>query len=222
MRRHANTLYVTTQGAYVRRDHATLQVKIENEVRLTVPLHHLDGVVCFGRVTVSHGVYEAVQEHGLAVSFLTQHGRFLARAAPPTQGNVLLRRTQYRLADDPFEINNLIDDPSHAERLQQLRRALQEEMLATRDTGLMPEGMMKQLAGDRTVYEYAQSDAYPLDRVIELANQATQQDVSLLPKFIAALEDPHPLLRYWGALGCVILGRHAAGDLSPALRRCDP
>lgn len=98
---HANTLYITTQGAYLSRDHATLCVRVEKETRLKVPLHHLEGVVCFGRVGVSHGVYEALGQHAIELSFLSEHGRFLARISPPTSGNVLLRRTQYRLADDP-------------------------------------------------------------------------------------------------------------------------
>ncbi len=101
MHQHANTLFVTTQGAYLGRDHATLQVKVEGKVRLTVPLHHLEGVVCFGRVSVSPAVIAASGEHQLSISFLTEHGQFLARVEPPIQGNVLLRRQQYRLSDSP-------------------------------------------------------------------------------------------------------------------------
>src|SRR5262245_28445680 len=77
--RHANTLFVTTQGAYLARDHATLRVRIEQADRLTVPLHHLEGIVCFGRVGVSHGVYEALAERAMELSFCTEQGRFLAR-----------------------------------------------------------------------------------------------------------------------------------------------
>jgi len=100
MRTHANTLFITTQGAYLTRDHQTLRVKVEGKVKLTVPFHHLEGVVCFGRVTVSPAIYASAGEHRLDVSFLTEHGRFLARVEPPIHGNVLLRRKQYRLADD--------------------------------------------------------------------------------------------------------------------------
>lgn len=100
MRAHANTLYITTQGAYVTRDHQTLRVKVEGKVRLTVPLHHLEGVVCFGRVSVSPAVFATCGEHRLGFSFLSEQGRFFARVVPPIHGNVLLRRRQYRLADD--------------------------------------------------------------------------------------------------------------------------
>ena len=101
MRIHQNTLYVQTQGAYIRRDHETVKVMIERQAKLTVPLHHLEGIVCFGRVSVSPGVIGICRDHQLNISFLTPEGRFLARLVPAISGNVLLRRQQYRLADEP-------------------------------------------------------------------------------------------------------------------------
>jgi CRISPR-associated protein Cas1 len=101
MRTHQNTLYVQTQGAYVGRDHETVRVKVDGQVRLTVPLHHLEGIVCFGRVSVSPGLLAVCAERPLHISYLSEHGRFLARVVPATSGNVLLRRQQYRLADQP-------------------------------------------------------------------------------------------------------------------------
>lgn len=119
----ANTLYVTTQGAYLRRDHATLQVRIESKAKLAVPLHHLEGVVCFGRVSVSPGVYKVCGEQSLAMSFLTEQGRFLARVEPPISGNVLLRREQYRRADDPAACLALAR-PMIAAKIQNARNLL--------------------------------------------------------------------------------------------------
>ena len=101
MRVHQNTLYVQTQGAYIRRDHETLKVMIEREAKLSVPLHHLEGIVCFGRVSISPGVVTVCRDRQFNVSFLTEEGRFLARLVPAISGNVLLRRAQYRLADSP-------------------------------------------------------------------------------------------------------------------------
>jgi CRISPR-associated protein Cas1 len=133
--RHANTLYITTQGAYLSRDHATLCVRVEKETRLKVPLHHLEGVICFGRVGVSHGVYEALGEHAFELSFLTEQGRFLARLSPPTSGNVLLRRTQYRLADDPAACLR-VARPIIAAKIQNARNTL---LRAARDYPELPE-----------------------------------------------------------------------------------
>jgi CRISPR-associated protein Cas1 len=101
MKTHQNTLYVQTQGAYVGRDHETVRVKVDGQVRLTVPLHHLEGIVCFGRVSVSPGLLAVCADRPLHISYLSEHGRFLARVVPATSGNVLLRRQQYRLADQP-------------------------------------------------------------------------------------------------------------------------
>lgn len=43
MRKLLNTLYVSTQGAYLFKDGETLAVRIEHEVRLRLPLHTLQG-----------------------------------------------------------------------------------------------------------------------------------------------------------------------------------
>jgi CRISPR-associated protein Cas1 len=96
-----NTLFVTTQGAYLAKDHENVAVRVEKETRLSVPMHHLTGLVCFGRVTASPELMAACMEKGIGLSFLTENGKFLARVEGERSGNVLLRRRQYRLADDP-------------------------------------------------------------------------------------------------------------------------
>lgn len=101
MRKLLNVLYVTTQGAYLAKDGETVAVRVEQETRLQLPVHTLEGIVCFGQVSMSPALMGFCAEKGVGVSFLTEHGRFLARVHGPVSGNVLLRRTQYRLADDP-------------------------------------------------------------------------------------------------------------------------
>jgi CRISP-associated protein Cas1 len=96
-----NTLYVLTQGAYIRRDHLTVQVEVDGIVRLAVPIHNLEGVVIFGQVMVSPGMMTCCAEHGVAVTFLSESGRLMARVDSPLSGNVLLRREQFRWADRP-------------------------------------------------------------------------------------------------------------------------
>lgn len=100
MRKLLNTLYVTTQGAYLSKERESIIVSIEREVKLRVPVHTLDGIICFGNVLCSPFLLGFCAEKGLEVSFLTAHGRFLARVNGPVSGNVLLRRRQYRMADD--------------------------------------------------------------------------------------------------------------------------
>ena len=101
MRRHLNTLFVTTQGAYLAKDGETVAVRIEGETALRVPVHTLGSIVCFGNVGCSPFLLGFCGENQVELSFLTENGRFLARVQGPVAGNVLLRREQYRRADDP-------------------------------------------------------------------------------------------------------------------------
>jgi CRISPR-associated protein Cas1 len=101
VKKHLNTLFVTTQGAYLAKEGETIAVKVEGEVRLRLPVHTIGGIVCFGNVSCSPFLMGFCGENGVGVSFLTEHGRFLARVQGPVSGNVLLRREQYRRADDP-------------------------------------------------------------------------------------------------------------------------
>ena len=101
MRRLLNTLFVTTQGAYLAKEGESVLVRNEGQTLLRVPVHTLAGIVCFGNVGVSPFLLGHCAENDVAVSFCTENGRFLARVQGPVSGNVLLRRRQYRLADDP-------------------------------------------------------------------------------------------------------------------------
>lgn len=101
MKKLANTLYVTTQGSYLAKEGETVVVRIEGQPRLRVPIHNLQGIVCFGQVGASPALMGLCGRRGVLLSFLSERGRFLARVQGPVSGNVLLRRRQYRLADDP-------------------------------------------------------------------------------------------------------------------------
>jgi CRISP-associated protein Cas1 len=94
-----NTLYVTTPESYLRLENNTLRVEIEDEVKLRVPLHHLQSVVCFGHVGVSLPLMHRLAEDGLTLVMLDRSGRFKARLEGAVSGNVLLRQAQHRRAD---------------------------------------------------------------------------------------------------------------------------
>ena len=100
MKKHLNTLYVTTQGAYLSKEGETVVVKVDGEVRLRIPVHTIGGIVCFGNVGCSPFLMGFCAENQVALSFLTEYGRFLAKVQGAVSGNVLLRREQYRKADD--------------------------------------------------------------------------------------------------------------------------
>ncbi len=100
MKKHLNTLFVTTQGSYLLKEGETVVVKVDGEVALRLPVHTLGGIVCFGQVSCSPYLMGFCAEKQVAISFLTENGAFLAKVQGPVSGNVLLRREQYRRADD--------------------------------------------------------------------------------------------------------------------------
>jgi CRISPR-associated protein Cas1 len=96
-----NTLYVLTNDAFLRRDHESLEVSVQREVKLRVPVRNVDSVVAFGRTLVSPEAMRLCADFGVALTFLSEGGWLIARVDAPGSGNVLLRRQQFRLADDP-------------------------------------------------------------------------------------------------------------------------
>jgi CRISPR-associated protein Cas1 len=95
-----NTLYVMTQGTYVRLDHETVLVESEHKALLKVPLHHVGELVVMGNVLVSPFLIHKFFRDGKCIHWLSEHGRYQGSTLGPTRGNVLLRRSQYRSAED--------------------------------------------------------------------------------------------------------------------------
>jgi len=129
MRRHLNTIYVTSENAWLRKDGANVVIEVQGAERGRAPLHMLEGIVCFGRPGASPALMAACAEAGIALSFLTPQGKFLARVEGPRTGNVLLRRAQYRAADDPARSVPVVCGIVTAKAANQrtvLRRALRD------------------------------------------------------------------------------------------------
>ena len=126
-----NTLFVTTQGAYVHLDHETLRVESDDETLLRVPVHHLGSVVCFGRVNVSTAAMAHCAAANRDLVFLSRSGRFKAKVIGPTSGNVLLRQAQYEANHDQSQAvaiaKNIVAAKMQNSRLLLMREARQTE-----------------------------------------------------------------------------------------------
>ena len=107
MRKLLNTLFITNPVAYLSRDGENVVVKVDNQEQLRLPIHNLESIVCFGFLGVSPSLMSLCAERSVALSFLTESGYFLGKVIGPVSGNVLLRRKQYRMADDPEMSLNL-------------------------------------------------------------------------------------------------------------------
>lgn len=99
MRKLMNILYVTSADAYLSLDGENVVVLVEEKEKIRVPLHNLEGIVTFGYTGASPALMGQCAKHNIALTFLTKNGRFQARVLGETRGNVVLRRAQYRIAD---------------------------------------------------------------------------------------------------------------------------
>ena len=100
MRRLLNTLYVTSEDAYLALENENIIVKRDEDVLGKVPLLTLENILYFGYKGASPALMGECAKRGIGLCFLSQHGRFLARVVGTNPGNVLLRKKQYLMSED--------------------------------------------------------------------------------------------------------------------------
>lgn len=108
MKKHLNTLYITSDNAFVRKEHETFVVEITDEngnskKAFQAPIHTIENIVCFGFKALTPQLMAFCAENNVGISYLTPEGKFLARVYGAQKGNVLLRKTQYSIADSELE-----------------------------------------------------------------------------------------------------------------------
>lgn len=103
MRHLLNTLFVTSEDAWLSLDGENVVVNREKKEVARFPLHTLQMIICFSYAGASPALMGACAKKDVGLTFCTPRGKFLARTCGISQGNVLLRRSQYRAADDLAE-----------------------------------------------------------------------------------------------------------------------
>lgn len=107
MRHLLNTLFVTSEDAWLSLDGENVVVNREKTAIARFPLHTLQSIICFSYAGASPALMGACAQRDVDLVFCTPRGKFLARTSGLSRGNVLLRRTQYRIADSPIESCNI-------------------------------------------------------------------------------------------------------------------
>lgn len=100
MRKLLNTLYVTTPEAYLTKDGENIVVRVKEKDVFRIPVLNIEGIVTFGYMGASPALMKMCADRNVGLCFLSATGQFQGRVSGPITGNVLLRRTQYRIADD--------------------------------------------------------------------------------------------------------------------------
>ncbi len=103
MRKLRNVLYVTNPDSYLSRDGESVTIRVEQKEIARIPIHNLEGIVCFGYMGASLALMELCHENDVGMSFVSPYGKYLARVGGKVSGNVLLRKKQYSVSDDADE-----------------------------------------------------------------------------------------------------------------------
>ena len=107
MRKLLNTLFVTSEDIYLTLDGENIVANREKQIVARYPLHNFCGILSFSYAGCSPALMGACAERGISLTFCTPRGKFLARVSGENNGNVLLRRMQYRIADDLFQSSRI-------------------------------------------------------------------------------------------------------------------
>lgn len=107
MRKLLNTLYVTQPDTYLALDGDNVLLLKDDEKLGRLPLHNLESIVSFGYTGASPALMGYCADRNISITFLTQSGRFLARVIGESRGNVILRKTQYRISDNEKEATKI-------------------------------------------------------------------------------------------------------------------
>jgi len=100
MRKLLNTLYITQEDYYLSRERDNIVIKQEGKIVNRFPYRIIENIICFSYLGASPSLVQLCNENNIHLSFLTPNGKFCGRFVGTTNGNVLLRREQYRIADD--------------------------------------------------------------------------------------------------------------------------
>ena len=115
----------------------------------------------------------------------------------------------YDTENDPWEVNNLANNPEYSKVLHRLRKANNEWMKSIKDCGFIPEAELNRLSGETAKYDYMRTGNVPLNKIIEAADIAALATNETIPQLIEFLKNDNSAIRYWGATGLLILGKDA-------------
>lgn len=100
MRKLLNTLYITSPDVYIGRDGSNIVVRNGSGVLHRSPIQNYENIVCFNYTGISPALMSLCDEQNVSVNFMTRSGKLRGRLDGNVSGNVLLRREQFRIADD--------------------------------------------------------------------------------------------------------------------------
>lgn len=99
MKKLLNTLYITKEDVYLSKESENIVIQKEGQVLGRFPFHIIENIVCFNYAGASPSLMKYCMENNILISFHTPNGKYCGRVIGKTNGNVLLRKEQYRMSD---------------------------------------------------------------------------------------------------------------------------
>jgi len=103
MRKMLNTLYITSEDAYLALNGETVEILFSDSEKKRIPLHTLENIISFSYKGASPALMGKCEEKGIGLCFFSPNGKYLASVGAAIRGNVLLRKTQYRQSENKQE-----------------------------------------------------------------------------------------------------------------------
>jgi CRISP-associated protein Cas1 len=127
MKKHRNTLYITSPDAFIRKEGETFVVELDNKKAFQAPVHTIENIVCFGYKPVTPALMAYCSENNIGISYLSPNGKFLAHVRGAQSGNVTLRKSQYNMSDSQMS-SKIIARNIVAAKISSSRKILQRHI----------------------------------------------------------------------------------------------
>lgn len=118
----------------------------------------------------------------------------------------------YDTQNDPWEVNNLVDDPAYRDILEEMRAETRRWMNDIKDVGVIPEHMIQSISQKQPLYDYVREKNIDVEEWIDIADRAITASKQDIPKFRSLLVSQDPVKRYWAAVALRIIGDKAGSS----------
>lgn len=100
MKQLLNTLFVMTEDAYLALENDNVVIYQNDQTLAKVPLRSIEGIMCFSYKGASPALMGRCGKLGVSMAFYSPRGHYYCSVLGEENRNVLLRREQFRVADD--------------------------------------------------------------------------------------------------------------------------
>lgn len=144
MKTHLNTLYLTQDGSWLSLDGESLSITLADKKKIRIPLHNIEAIQSFGwDIMYSPALMAKCAQLGVSIGMCNPYGKLLCRICGYSHGNILLRRAQYRIAENEENslkiARNIVAAKIHNSRQILLRASREHRELETSQQGILNE-----------------------------------------------------------------------------------